>query len=393
MNTTPTIRTRSGDGPRSESRRRAPAPVACRRRPDAERAGWPALLQGVRQPDRAREDAPDAGHDRLARRPSRHRPGTWRAASPSTSAAASRRRSPARTRSRWPIGRDEALARVRDGLAGRALDRLASSSRRARSRARPGRASWRGEVRAGARAARARSLARRGPGFSDLDRADVLFRLGVCRYKLQSVSTAIGLFNEALTLAERSELPSDQLRSEILGWRSRCYRRQRDLEAAREDVERGARALAGARGSPQHRDTSLPGVARRRAARPPRPGAHVRRAGEGAVRAARRRGACRPAAEQPRRPEPHARALRAGGREPEDRVCGRARARHRRRRRDRSGLAGARPPRPRRVRRGRTAARSRDSSFSTTVPTTRRDRECPARAGTRSHGTGSTGRS
>ncbi len=85
--------------------------------------------------------------------------------------------------------------------------------------------------------ARARSLVE-GPGFSDLDRADVLYRLGVCRYKLQSVATAVGLFNEALALAERSELPSDQLRSEILGWRSRCYRRQRDLEAAREDVER-----------------------------------------------------------------------------------------------------------------------------------------------------------
>lgn len=84
---------------------------------------------------------------------------------------------------------------------------------------------------------RARTLVE-GPGFSDLDRADVLFRLGVCRYKLQSISTALGLFNEAFMLAERSDLPSDQLRSEILGWRSRCYRRQRDLEAAREDVER-----------------------------------------------------------------------------------------------------------------------------------------------------------
>ena len=36
----------------------------------------------------------------------------------------------------------------------------------------------------------------------------------------------------------RSGLPCDLLRSEILGWRSRCYRRQRDFEAAREDVER-----------------------------------------------------------------------------------------------------------------------------------------------------------
>jgi tetratricopeptide (TPR) repeat protein len=83
------------------------------------------------------------------------------------------------------------------------------------------------------------------PGFSDVDRADVLFRLGVCRYKLQSVSTAVGLFNEALTLADRSGMPCDLLRSNILGWRSRCYRRQRDFEAAREDVERALELAEG----------------------------------------------------------------------------------------------------------------------------------------------------
>jgi len=77
-----------------------------------------------------------------------------------------------------------------------------------------------------------------GPGFSDVDRAEVLFRMGVCRYHLSSIASAIALFSEALNLAEGSRLPCDLLRSEILGWRSRCYRRQRDLEAAREDVER-----------------------------------------------------------------------------------------------------------------------------------------------------------
>jgi tetratricopeptide (TPR) repeat protein len=84
---------------------------------------------------------------------------------------------------------------------------------------------------------RARSLAE-GPEFSNVERADVLFRLGVCRYKLSSIQTALGLFNEALALADGSRFPCDQLRSSILQWRSRCYRRQRDLEAAREDVER-----------------------------------------------------------------------------------------------------------------------------------------------------------
>ena len=83
-----------------------------------------------------------------------------------------------------------------------------------------------------------------GEGFSDIDRAEVLYRLGVCRCLLSSISTAVGLFNEALALAERSELPSDALRLNVFAWRSRCYRRQRDFEAAREDV---AEALHDAR--------------------------------------------------------------------------------------------------------------------------------------------------
>jgi tetratricopeptide (TPR) repeat protein len=74
--------------------------------------------------------------------------------------------------------------------------------------------------------------------FSDVDRADILFRLGVCRYKLSSVGTAVALFDEALVLAERSGHPCDLLRADILGWRSRCHRRQRDYVAAHEDVER-----------------------------------------------------------------------------------------------------------------------------------------------------------
>jgi tetratricopeptide (TPR) repeat protein len=83
------------------------------------------------------------------------------------------------------------------------------------------------------------------PAFSDIDRADVLYRLGVCRFHLSSVSTSLGLLNEALALADRSELPCDTLRSNILGWRSRCYRRQRDWEAARDDVERALELAEG----------------------------------------------------------------------------------------------------------------------------------------------------
>ena len=86
--------------------------------------------------------------------------------------------------------------------------------------------------------------------FSDLERAEVYFALGVCRYQLNSVQTALGLLNEALSLAERSGMPSDSLRSNVLSWRSRCWRRQRDYEAAREDVER-ALQLAEAAADPR----------------------------------------------------------------------------------------------------------------------------------------------
>jgi tetratricopeptide (TPR) repeat protein len=91
---------------------------------------------------------------------------------------------------------------------------------------------------------RARQLSE-DPSFSDVERADVLYRLGVARYKLSSVQSALNLFDAALELAERSGVPSDHLRSNILAWRSRCYRRRRDLEAAREDVERALELAEG----------------------------------------------------------------------------------------------------------------------------------------------------
>jgi tetratricopeptide (TPR) repeat protein len=91
---------------------------------------------------------------------------------------------------------------------------------------------------------RARALSE-GSTVSELERADVLFRLGVARYKLNSTQTALGLFDEALKAAERSEIPSDQLRSNIFAWRSRCYQRRRDFEAAREDVERALELAEG----------------------------------------------------------------------------------------------------------------------------------------------------
>ncbi len=90
----------------------------------------------------------------------------------------------------------------------------------------------------------ARALTETEP-FSDVERADVLLRLAGCRYQLNSVQTALALFNEALALADRSGLPCDALKSNILSWRSRCWRRQRDYEAAREDVERALELAQG----------------------------------------------------------------------------------------------------------------------------------------------------
>ena len=83
------------------------------------------------------------------------------------------------------------------------------------------------------------------PAFTDVDRAEVLYRLGCCRYELSSLPTALALFDEALALAERSGLPCDRLRSHIFQRRSRCYRRQRDWEAAREDIERALELAEG----------------------------------------------------------------------------------------------------------------------------------------------------
>jgi len=91
---------------------------------------------------------------------------------------------------------------------------------------------------------RANELAN-GHAFTDLDRARVLFHYGRCRYKLASISSACALFTEALELIRQSGLADDRLVSSALRWRSRCYRRQRDWVAAREDVERALELAEG----------------------------------------------------------------------------------------------------------------------------------------------------
>ena len=90
----------------------------------------------------------------------------------------------------------------------------------------------------------ARALSESG-SFSDVERADILLRLGGCRYQLSSTSSAIALFDEALALAERSGMPCDSLKADILSWRARCWLRQRDYEAARDDAERALELAQG----------------------------------------------------------------------------------------------------------------------------------------------------
>jgi tetratricopeptide (TPR) repeat protein len=93
---------------------------------------------------------------------------------------------------------------------------------------------------------RARPLAE-GPGFGDVDRAEVLFRLGCCRLKLGAVPNALQLLTLALELCNRSEQSSDRLRADIHRWRTRCYRRQREWDAARADAEAAIELAEGLR--------------------------------------------------------------------------------------------------------------------------------------------------
>ena len=85
------------------------------------------------------------------------------------------------------------------------------------------------------------------PGFNDLDRAEVLFRLGCVRVKRGANSRAVNDLSLALELCERSGRPCERLRAEILQWRSRSYQHQRDFDAARTDVEHALELVEAAR--------------------------------------------------------------------------------------------------------------------------------------------------
>ena len=134
-----------------------------------------------------------------------------------------------------------------------------------------------GEVRAAIELMqRARALAER-PEFSDVDRAEVLFRLGVCRWQLSSISTAIAIFDEALSLAERSGLLRPAARRHprlALALSSPPARLRRGPRG------RGARARAGRgpRRPAGDREHLLPGLPDRAARGPLRPLAQLRAA-------------------------------------------------------------------------------------------------------------------
>ena len=70
------------------------------------------------------------------------------------------------------------------------------------------------------------------------EEAEIAYLVAVCCYSLSTMPAAHAEFARALALLDETDEPNDRLRSDIHQWRSRCYRRQRDYEAAREDIDR-----------------------------------------------------------------------------------------------------------------------------------------------------------
>jgi tetratricopeptide (TPR) repeat protein len=70
------------------------------------------------------------------------------------------------------------------------------------------------------------------------ERAEVAYLTAICCYTISEIGAAQVEFAKALEILDSSVEPDDRLRLDIHQWRSRCYRRQRDWEAAREDIDR-----------------------------------------------------------------------------------------------------------------------------------------------------------
>ncbi len=82
----------------------------------------------------------------------------------------------------------------------------------------------------------ARSVAN-GPSGTRDEQAELAYLTAVCCYSLSDITTAQAEFGRALQLLDEAD-PNDRLRLDIHQWRSRCHRRQRDFDAAREDIDR-----------------------------------------------------------------------------------------------------------------------------------------------------------
>jgi tetratricopeptide (TPR) repeat protein len=69
------------------------------------------------------------------------------------------------------------------------------------------------------------------------EQAEIAYLTAVCCYSISEIPAAQVEFARALRLLDEAEEPNDRLRLDIHQWRSRCYRRERDWEAAREDID------------------------------------------------------------------------------------------------------------------------------------------------------------
>jgi tetratricopeptide (TPR) repeat protein len=87
--------------------------------------------------------------------------------------------------------------------------------------------------------------------FDPLDEGDALLHLGRARYKAAEFGDSAALLSQALGCCDASDRPSADLRVEILGWRSRCYRRMRLWSAAQADID-AAMPLARELGDERH---------------------------------------------------------------------------------------------------------------------------------------------
>ena len=74
------------------------------------------------------------------------------------------------------------------------------------------------------------------PSFTESARAEVLYRLGCCRFSSSAYAEAISLFTLALAHCERSDA-CDRLRARIYESRAVCHQSHSDWDAARADVE------------------------------------------------------------------------------------------------------------------------------------------------------------